>query len=73
MTFTLNQSFINDFQALGDTLDHPELQIAALLVDLAWNRLQADQDLRNRSIPPTPCAGCPHSTTAADSAQQGKG
>lgn len=50
MTFTLNQSFVNDFLSLANTLDRPELQIAAQLVDLAWHRLQADQDLRNRWI-----------------------
>jgi hypothetical protein len=36
---------------IGDTLDRPELQIATQFVDLAWHRLQAGEDLRNRSIP----------------------
>lgn len=47
---TLNQSFVNDFQALADTHDQPELLLAAQLVDLAWHREQAAQDQRKRWI-----------------------
>jgi len=50
MTLTLDQTFVNDFQALADTLNRPELLLAAELVDLAWHRVQADQDQRNRWI-----------------------
>ena len=50
MTLSLDQSFVNDFQALAATLDRPELFVAALLVDLAWHRFQADQDQRNRWV-----------------------
>jgi len=50
MTLTLDQSFVDDLQALAVTLDHPELLIAARLVDLAWHRQQAAQDQRNRWI-----------------------
>ena len=50
MPLTLDQSFVNDFQALADTFDRPELLLAAELVGLAWHRIQADQDQRNRWI-----------------------
>ena len=50
MTLTLDQAFVNDFQALVDRLDCPELLVAALLVDLAWHREQANQDQRIRWI-----------------------
>ena len=50
MTLSLNQSFVNDFQALADSLDQPELLLAAQLVDLAWHRQQTAQDQRNRWI-----------------------
>jgi len=50
MTLTLDQTFVNDFQALADSLDHPELLLAAQLIDLAWHRQQAAQDQRNRWI-----------------------
>jgi DNA-binding NarL/FixJ family response regulator len=54
MTLILNQSFVTDFESLADTLDRPELQLAAQLLDLAWHRIQADDDLRNRWITLTP-------------------
>ena len=50
MPLTLDQSFVNDFQALADTFDRPELLLAAELVGLAWHRIQADQDQRKRWI-----------------------
>jgi DNA-binding CsgD family transcriptional regulator len=50
MPLSLDQSFVNDFQALAESLDQPELLLAARLIDLAWHRQQAGQDARNRWI-----------------------
>lgn len=44
----LDQTLIDWLYALSEAHDQPELFIAAQLVDLAWHRHQASQDLRLR-------------------------
>lgn len=45
---TLDQTLVDSLYALAESLDQPELRVAAQLVDLAWQRTQAVQDLRHR-------------------------
>jgi len=46
----LDQSLVEALYDLAKCQDSPELLLAAELVNLAWQRLQADQDLRHRWI-----------------------
>ena len=48
MTLKFNQSLVDALYALSESQENPELAIAAELVNLAWHRAQAAQDLRHR-------------------------
>ena len=45
---TLDQGLVDSLYALAESIDQPELRLAAQLVELAWQRAQAAQDLRHR-------------------------
>jgi DNA-binding CsgD family transcriptional regulator len=48
VSLDLDQEFIDAFYTLADKQDSPELAIAALLADLAWQRERSERDLRCR-------------------------